>query len=79
MVLSFSGVDVDPKDNYSSSEEEVETVQEKKLRLAKKYLEQLESEGTGVKNCYILFIMSVELGALGERTPTCILVWHVEG
>ncbi|KAL5014755.1 hypothetical protein ScPMuIL_009025 [Solemya velum] len=39
-----SGVDVDPKDNYSSSEEEIETVQEKKLRLAKKYLEQLESE-----------------------------------
>ena len=32
-------------EDYSSSEEEKETAQEKKLRLAKQYLAQIETEG----------------------------------
>lgn len=43
----------------SETEEEEETAQEKSLRLAKKYLQEIEEEGTKENSLFYLIILSL--------------------
>ena len=57
MSIYYSDDVIDPiDDGYSSSESEEETPAEKKLRLAKQYLAQIEHEGQYSLGCKIVNI-----------------------
>ena len=68
---------VDDSKEYSGSEDADETVQEKRLRLTKEYLKEIENQGTYVFLNFIHFLIVNQFSLPRERTKGRNRHWQI--